>query len=218
MLPTPADYGWGPPCRQSELVTFTEHGVRWTVNAHAAVLLRWLVLRWHAEVEPPRLEPAQNWSYACRSKKGGGSGPSVHSWALALDFNSAAHPFGRRGTFAASQIHAIRRILADARVDGLTLLEWGGEWDTPDEMHVEVVGSPAAVSRWSYRKVEAMLDDEDRGWLRGMVREEVSAAFRAAAEGENPYYASEDEPGGANGLNKQGMGRALGALGRLESQ
>lgn len=60
-------------------------------------------------------------------KMKGGSGYSVHSWGLAVDFNAAENPFGGRVTFSPEFI----RCFAEAG------FESGALWRTKDGMHFQ---------------------------------------------------------------------------------
>lgn len=124
-------------------------GRKFRVRAGAvAEVFDWLIRRFHAEVEPIDEGVLDDWSYHYR-KVVGGSSLSNHASATAVDLNATRHPFQTRATanFTASQIDAIRRILADAVVDGRPALRW---LDGHDPMHFEVNyvdrgGSPDAV-------------------------------------------------------------------------
>lgn len=114
-------------------------GPVWTV-------LDYLARRFNAEVEG--INPAWSWGYAYRAIRGATSGYSNHASGTGVDFNAPLHLLGRRGTFTAAQRARIRAILAD--LDGV--VRWGGDYSgRPDEMHFEIVGSPAAVSRVAAR-------------------------------------------------------------------
>lgn len=65
--------------------------------------------------------------YNVRKMKGG-SGYSVHSWGLAVDFNAAENPFGGQVTFSNEFI----RCFADAG------FESGALWRTKDGMHQQI--------------------------------------------------------------------------------
>lgn len=56
---------------------------------------------------------------------------------------SPAHPLGRRGTFTAADVRAIRSILAE--LGGV--VRWGGDYSgRADEMHFEIVDNAAQVT------------------------------------------------------------------------
>lgn len=53
---------------------------------------------------------------------------SIHSWALAIDFDASLNPFGKTPTMDLG----IVRCFEDAGFD------WGGYWRTPDGMHFQL--------------------------------------------------------------------------------
>ena len=114
-----------------------------------ATVFDWLIRRFHNEVEPIDQGQLDDWSYAYRAVREGSS-LSNHASGTAIDLNATKHPFNTRATsnFSSSQIASIRRILADARVDGLDVLRW---LDGHDPMHFEINylnrgGTPANVA------------------------------------------------------------------------
>lgn len=114
-----------------------------------ATVFDWLIRRFHEEVEPIDKGILDDWSYNYR-KVVGGSSLSNHGSATAVDLNATRHPFNTRATsnFTAGQIAAIRRILADARVNGQDVIRW---LDGHDPMHFEINyiargGSPSNVA------------------------------------------------------------------------
>lgn len=114
-------------------------GVR---RGDVATVLLYIAARWHAEVEGLQ-QVLGVWGAAFR-KIAGSNTWSNHAGAVAIDLNSARHPQGKKGTFTASQVAAIRRIMADAGVIG-----WGGEWTgaSVDEMHSELARLIANTGR-----------------------------------------------------------------------
>ena len=101
-----------------------------------ATVFEWLIKRFHNEVEPIDQGQLDDWSYNYR-KVVGGNTLSNHASATAVDLNATKHPFNTRATsnFTAGQIAAIRRILADAKVNGQDVLRW---LDGHDPMHFEI--------------------------------------------------------------------------------
>ena len=79
-------------------------------SGDVAVVLRWAVCRWHAEVE--QLLWPGCWGWADRPVRGGTS-TSNHASGTAVDLSAPKHPLGKRGTCSARQRKAIRRIIAD---------------------------------------------------------------------------------------------------------
>lgn len=87
------------------------------------------------------------WGWAVRPVRGQSTGYSNHAGGAAADGNATLHPRGVSvwKTFKAWQIKAIHSWLKTAKYSGV--LTWGGDWRTPDGMHVE-------VSRVAFGRVE----------------------------------------------------------------
>jgi hypothetical protein len=122
---------------RSAVVPGTTVKVRVRRGAPGDLLLH-LAERWNREVEP-LLAPdgvLDCWGFAPRTIRGNTRVLSNHASGTALDFRARSHPLGRSGTYTASQVAAIRRILADFR----HAVRWGGDYHgRKDEMHVEIV-------------------------------------------------------------------------------
>lgn len=84
------------------------------------------------------------WGYAYRPVRGQSRGYSNHASGTAIDINAMQHPRGARGTFSASEVRAIKRILS--RYEGV--IRWGGDYTIgkKDEMHFEVDASASRVN------------------------------------------------------------------------
>lgn len=99
----------------------------------------------HNEVEPlfqVGWHAQDDWGFAYRQNRNANN-LSCHSSATATDGNSTRHPNGKRGTFTKAQADKIRWL---CKVKYRGLLRWGGDFTgTPDEMHVEVIGTPGQV-------------------------------------------------------------------------
>jgi hypothetical protein len=65
--------------------------------------------------------------------------PSNHWSGTAVDLNSIQHPFGERNTFTKAVKLARLEWLLRTKYKGM--IEWGGGWRTPDEMHFEITVS-----------------------------------------------------------------------------
>lgn len=136
--------GWPASQRASDFVP-----LRWITGrvAPGAVHATFdhLGQRFNAEVEP--INPAHSWGWAYRPIRGA-TRLSNHASGTAVDFNAPAHPLGKSDTFSKEQVKAIRRILDD--LGGV--VRWGGDYSgRKDEMHFEIVGSPAQVDRVAAR-------------------------------------------------------------------
>lgn len=107
----------------------------------ASVVLLWVLSQYHKRVEP--LRQADTGGYAKRVIRGGVS-LSNHASGTAVDARWQDHPLGRRGTFTAGETRVIRDILEFCE----GVVRWGGDYKTrADEMHFEIVGTPAQLKR-----------------------------------------------------------------------
>lgn len=67
---------------------------------------------------------------------------SFHAPGIAVDLNWDEHPMGASGTFSATQVAQIRRLLSKWSYKGTQLFRWGGDYRTrKDEMHFEIIVS-----------------------------------------------------------------------------
>ncbi len=115
-------------------------GVR---KGDVAVVLRHVAEQLHRRVEPiTKGHAADDWGYNYRLNRNANN-LSCHSSGTAIDFNAARHPNGKSGTFTATQVREIRKILAEVN----NTVRWGGDFSgTKDEMHFEILGSSTAVA------------------------------------------------------------------------
>lgn len=106
-----------------------------------AVILTDLVDQFDTHVED--VDPgADDWGHAYRDVREGAS-LSNHASGTAIDLNATRHPLGKVGTFTATQVAALRKILA--RYGGV--IRWGGDYSgRKDEMHFEINASAAQVA------------------------------------------------------------------------
>jgi len=145
-----AQNGWAASADKAAInvdPNFSVAGVKFpggVKSGDVSTVLRYVAEQFHAKVEP--LREGWCWGYAYRDIRGS-SGLSNHSAACAIDCNAPNHPLGKRGTFSAAQVAAIRLIVKAC--DGV--VAWGGEWTRPDEMHFEIVGNTAAVAKVAAR-------------------------------------------------------------------
>lgn len=105
----------------------------YTVLAHVAQ-------RFHTEIEP--IDVASSWGWDYRSVRGEDGVLSNHASGTAIDLNAPDHPLGEPGTFTDEQVARIRALLDELA----PVVAWGGDFDRPDEMHFEVVGTPEEVA------------------------------------------------------------------------
>jgi D-alanyl-D-alanine carboxypeptidase-like protein len=108
----------------------------------------------HQRVESINLEGndgPDDWGYANRPIRGS-STTSNHASGTAFDFNADLHPLGAANTWTPAQVDKIHTILGE--VDNV--VRWGGDYHGRlDEMHFEIVGTPAEVSRvWDRIRLE----------------------------------------------------------------
>lgn len=136
--------GWpaSPNRREIGVAVFTVADVDFPGGVKAGdvdTVLRYVVTRFHLEVEP--LKTGWCWGWAYRDVRGAGS-LSNHASGTAVDVNAPAHPLGTQ-TFSQSQCAAIRKIVAACE----GVVRWGGDYaGRKDEMHFEIVGGMAAVA------------------------------------------------------------------------
>jgi hypothetical protein len=86
------------------------------------------------------LVPGWCWGYEFRAATHSPDELSCHASGTALDLNSPLHGDGATGTFRAGQVDWIHQILRS--VGGV--VAWRD--DIPDEMHFEIIGTPAEVA------------------------------------------------------------------------
>ena len=96
--------------------------------------------RYHKDVEP--LGVTETFGHAYRQISGSDEW-SNHASGTGLDTNSAQHPYGQQGTFTATELSNLEKLLED--YDGV--IRWGGTFrTTKDEMHYEIDKPYEAVS------------------------------------------------------------------------
>ena len=114
-------------------------------DGDVAVVLAHFAERFDAEVEP--IDVASSWGWAYRPVRGHDEGLSNHASGTAIDLNATVHPLGSSGTFTDEQVARLRTLLDEVA----PVLAWGGDFDRPDEMHVEIVGTPDEVAEVAAR-------------------------------------------------------------------
>lgn len=165
-----------------------------------AQVLAYVVLRWHLEVEPLGLPgPKDEWGYNYRPNRNNPNTLSCHASGTAVDVNATRHPNGKRRTLKPAQVKQLRRILAD--VDDV--VRWGGDFSTPDEMHLEICQPPAEVARVARRLAKQpgpalttapQEDDMTAEELRQIVREEVDRAVEVLHADAVAILRGKDQP------------------------
>jgi hypothetical protein len=106
------------------------------------VVFTYLVRQLNARVEAIReYAPGDEWGYFYKYSANSPTKLSCHASGTAIDYNATQHPNGKRGTWTAAQVRTIRAIMVECS----GVIYWGGDRNTPDEMHFEIQGSMAQV-------------------------------------------------------------------------
>jgi hypothetical protein len=138
--------GWSANDR-SVIATYTVPGTTLKIalrKGDVSVILLDFLARYHREVESLYHSPQDLWGYAERAIRGSSTTLSNHASGTAADHRAVDHPLGVRGTFTATELHALNRILAF--YEGV--LRHGKDYTgRPDEMHVEINAGAGAVKR-----------------------------------------------------------------------
>lgn len=105
----------------------------------AGFVLMHFILWFHEKIE--RLDTQRlwdDWGWAVRPVRGQTTGYSNHASGTAADVNATVHPQGVSiwRTFKRWQIRAIRSWVSSVKYRNT--LTWGGDWNTPDGMHIEI--------------------------------------------------------------------------------
>jgi hypothetical protein len=127
------------PYGSPKLATYTVPGtgVRLSVRREIAPLIIGLAADFHRTVET--LDPRSCWGHAPR-KIAGTNSWSFHAPGIAGDFNATQHPMGKRNTFTAGEVRAIRALLRKYSYKGQPLFRWGGDYKSrADDMHFELI-------------------------------------------------------------------------------
>ena len=123
-------------------------------DGSAGFLLAHLALWFHEKVERLDVGVWDEWGYAYRPIRGGGS-YSNHASGTAMDLNATRHPLGvaTSKTFTPTQVKLIRARLRfyGGRID------WGGDWTSrPDAMHFEL--APGTTLAGVEKRARDLLD------------------------------------------------------------
>jgi hypothetical protein len=109
-------------------------------EASAGVILAAFAAEFNDKVEKLEGETYDDWAYAYRPVRGQTTGLSNHASGTAVDLNSIKHPLGRKNTFTGAQEIILKDLVKKYG------LRWGGSYKSrPDEMHYEVIETPAQV-------------------------------------------------------------------------
>ncbi len=136
---SPATRGFGVPCDTSQFVqaqffALGEHP--WHKGALLPLEAAQEAVRATTDFRPSTFSG----SYACRLIRGSSSTWSLHSWAVAVDFDAAANCLGcpTEDTEIGHEPEFVRAFTRFGFV-------WGGTWSRPDAMHFEYDGPPIPV-------------------------------------------------------------------------
>lgn len=128
-----------------------------------SVVLLYVLEEFNLTVQP--LRKNDTGGYAERGIRGGVS-LSNHASGTAVDARWNDHPLGKRHTFTATQVRAIRDILTFCE----GVVRWGGDYVTrADEMHFEIIASPDAVRRVA-AKIRAYREGKSGGTIKPGVK------------------------------------------------
>lgn len=140
----PADFGG-----LTKLVIAGEEFAPGVRSGDVATIFQYFWAQFHERVEPlvkTDWHQADDWGYNYRTNKNANN-LSCHASGTATDGNATRHPNGKRGTFTKQQVAEIRKIIAELQ----GAVRWGGDFPTPDEMHMEICVNEAkarAVANW----------------------------------------------------------------------
>jgi hypothetical protein len=172
----------------SLMATFTvpTTSVKMTLRkGDASVVLLYVAEMFDKTVE--KLRQKDCGGYNPRKVRGSTEVISNHGSGTAEDLNWQLHVRGKRGTFSAAKVKAIRKILAFCG----GAVRWGGDFKTTvDEMHFEIVGPPSLVAR---------IADKIRVWRAGSAIGQVAAAAAKATKAPawpagTPSFVESDSP------------------------
>lgn len=106
----------------------------------AGIILAAFAAEFHQKVEPIDEGVLDDWGYAYRPVRGQTTGLSNHASGTAIDLNATQHPLGKEGTFTIQQRVMLQQLIKKYG------LRWGGMYvNRKDEMHVEIIETPAQV-------------------------------------------------------------------------
>ena len=142
-----ADRSFGPAwpeCNRSEIRTLVRaDGLRLPVHKDLVELVA--ILLDLTELSGYNVVPGQTWGFACRAIAGT-STPSNHSQGTAIDLNAPANPRRARGLPMLTDIpKAVRKLWTDHG------FRWGGNFEWPDPMHFEFMGTAAQARQIAAR-------------------------------------------------------------------
>lgn len=138
---------WGSVCAPQgsmQTITLWSNDAKITVRNETVPV--WLMVNNIAKKYDYKFRKADTGAFNCRAITGG-SGLSLHSFGIAVDFNWTTNPYGRvlKYDMPDDMIKEILKI--KTKSSGLTCLRWGGHYKTnKDAMHWEVVVSASELA------------------------------------------------------------------------
>lgn len=131
----PSENGWEPSRASASQCEWTripgaEHVSLQMLKGPSFPIMKAFAADYHAHIEP--LRDSDSASYTPTNSVA----TSNHLNGTAFDLNWNSHPFRVKGTFTSEQMHEIRELQKFYTHDGLLLMFWAGDWQSPiDEMH-----------------------------------------------------------------------------------
>ena len=136
--------GWTASKDQKEINIkgFLVKGTNITLRceANAGLILAAFASEFNEQIEKLEGATFDDRSYAYRPVRGQTTGLSNHASGTAIDLNALKHPLGKKGTFGVPKEMLLKQLVKKYG------LRWGGSYASrPDEMHFEIIETPAQV-------------------------------------------------------------------------
>jgi len=147
----------------------------------AAPILLWMMAYWDANIEVIDQGIMDDWGWAFRQTRGGGS-ISNHASGTAADVNATKYPRGRANMSFVKVLKVRAMVRRVNRAAGKILVKWGGEWSGhyKDQMHLEL--APGTTPLDVARAMKA-LSDKPNIWVSS-----VQKAFAATTPAGKARY------------------------------
>ncbi|GAB3552262.1 hypothetical protein GCM10027404_22560 [Arthrobacter tumbae] len=133
------------------------------------VVMMHALRRYHYEVAPIRSDEVIGFRHAVHADAGY---ETNHASGTAVDVRPDFYPKGTQGGYSKNQMETIRSILDDCE----GVIEWGGDWNDPDEAHFQIAVQPgsAELHRVS-EKIQGWKDAPSKGagtppWAQNQTR------------------------------------------------
>lgn len=155
---------WGPTCSSgSQLATVALWSNGATISVRRETVPLWEMVNTIMRKYNYALRKGVTGAFNCR-KITGGSGLSLHSFGIAVDFNWDTNPYGPNlvTDMPGAMVSEILRI--QTKRSRLTALRWGGHYkNNKDAMHYEVVVTPAELAEGLHLPGQAPVGGVDKG-------------------------------------------------------